>query len=104
MSLPSSSDPLCAPLPELGPDLPAIARRLRETEIAATLAPVRKALAGTQTADAALWLSSRLGAAVEAYAGRVAEASEAETSDEPDDAEETGVAEDVEDADREPAA
>lgn len=97
VSLPSSSDSLSTPLPDLRPDLAAIAQRLREAEVAETLAPVRTALACTQTADASLWLSSRLGAAVKAYADRVAEASaEAEASaDAPDVAG---------DAEREPAA
>lgn len=96
VSLPSSSDSHRTPLPDLRPDLAEIARRLRDADVAGTLAPVREALAGTQSADASLWLSSRLGAAVEAYADRVAKA--AESSSVPDDRDL------AEDAPEEPAA
>lgn len=69
MSTTSSSE---HPAPTTPAALAAVAQRLRATGIGADLEPVRDAFPGTQTATAALWLATRLSAATESYADRVA--------------------------------
>lgn len=68
--------------PIASPDLPSIAQSLRETGIDEAMKPIRTALSGTQTSDASLWLSTRLSAAMEAYAARVSALAEQQPADE----------------------
>ena len=47
------------------------AAALRDADVAGPFAPIAEALPGTQTAEAAVWVSTRLGAAVQVFAGNV---------------------------------
>jgi len=53
-------------------ELDAVAANLRAADVAGPFAPIGEALPGTQTAEAAVWVSTRIGAAVQVMGDQVA--------------------------------